>query len=161
MDLEKIFKYKKEILEDLKEKINDIEDNVYLTDDSSLLVIFGEQKKPTQFDIEIKFHKFDDLDHFNIVNPINKKILEKIDKDSLNDITKELENIEKKYNDLINKAKNKVEKEKLQNKKMSEKNNISLPKTKKFENMDEFELLKALQDYSKKINNMLNFRFKK
>ena len=121
LDYADIKRIKQNILDDLYDELIDISTNCLKTDYLSLIMIFGEQKKPTQFDLEIKFHSPDDFDYFDIVNPITKNPIKRIDRESLSIAQEKSAEIEEKYRELIKKASNSQEKLSLESKKYNEK----------------------------------------
>lgn len=162
MDIADIKNIKNKILENLYDMLEEKYFNVLKTDRLSLIVIFGEQKKPTQFDIEIKFHTSDDFETFDIISPITKKILNTLDLESLNGIDELYKEIEEKYESETKKAKTESELKRILTKKYNERSEIvPVPKFKPCVSLSKEQVVESCEHFFNSFQKIMALRFNK
>lgn len=159
LDLDDIRRFKNNILDDLQSELLEVATNCVKTQIPSLVVIFGQQQQPTQFDIEIRFSSSDDLDHFNIINPVNKKTIARIDKDSLARSEAYYDEINSKYKPLLKSASTKQEQAKLTEQQYGELSQGPKPIQKLCQGLEQQEVIDICREYANSFSKMKNKGF--
>lgn len=158
LDLEKIKNIKKNILSNLKDELENIGAESTQTERDSLIIIFGGQTKPTQFDLEIKFSSFDDFDFFDIINPITKKVIKRIDKDSLDFINEKFVELEEEFLPKIKKETDENTKRKLNNEWNNEKKKLGIPTEITCKHLTEQQVIEICKQFFNVSKSISSFR---